>query len=180
VFLRGERGFGLLLSCVGLGAVCASPVVASMAGRVRRSRLQGAALMLYGTGIIGLSLAPVFWVALPAMFVMGAAHLTSASTLNTSIQVQVDEAVRAKVLSLYLSMLTLANPLGQLLIGGLIELTAPRLAFFVCGLSLLGIATVLVTTGALEGLDEQDSPYQPGSAAEVQPSTPLRPRQPDR
>lgn len=176
VFLRGEQGFGLLLSCVGLGAVSASPVVAAMAGRIRRSRLQGSALMLYGVGIIGLALAPVFWVALPAMFVMGAAHLTSASTLNTSIQVQVDEAVRAKVLSLYLSMLTLANPLGQLLIGGLIELTDPRLAFLVCGIGLLTIASGLVMSGALSGLDEEDEPYQPGAAAEVQPSTPIRPR----
>ena len=127
VFDQGERGFGLLLSFVGLGAVSMSPIIAGAAQRFRRSQLQQTALMLYAMGALVIAVAPVFAVALAGGFMMGAAHLTSASTLNTAIQLQVDESARAKVLAVYLSMLTASNPIGQLLLGQLIDRTDPRL-----------------------------------------------------
>jgi len=153
VFHRGGGGFGLMLSMVGLGAVLSSPAITHLAGRYRRSRIQGTALVLYGTSISLLSVAPWFGLALIAMMIMGAAHIASASTLNTAIQLQVDEGVRAKVLSVYLTSLLAANPIGQLVLGQAIERFGPRKSFAAAGLLMLATAAFLGLSGRLKGLD---------------------------
>jgi MFS family permease len=176
VFDRGESGFGLMLSFVGLGAVLTAPLLASIAPRIRRSRIQEVALIQYASGYLLIAFAPWFGLALVGSFIVGSAHLMSASTLNTAIQLQVDEAVRAKVLAVYLSVLTLSNPTGQLLLGQLIDATDPRTAYAMAGTAFIVIALWLAFRGNLEGLDSEDGRYEPASAAEIHPSTPIPPK----
>ena len=176
VFGQGERGFGWMLSAAGLGAIVASPMVAEMGRRFDRSRIQEVALVLYGCGIAAMALAPQFVVALMGMFVMGMAHIASASTLNTAIQLQVVERVRARVLSVYLTVLLSASPLGQLLMGQAIEIFGPRETFTAYGLLLLSIAILLLLTGRLRALDSGSGTYKPAAVAEAHPSTPAPPR----
>ena len=179
VFDRGGDGYGLMVSMIGLGAVLATPVVTSLAGRVTRSRIEEGSLLLYGAGIITLGLAPVFEVALLGLVVMGAAHIATASTLNTAIQLQVDESVRAKVLSVYLTTLLLANPLGQLVLGQLIERVGPRATIAGAGAVLLVTALGLGGTGRLKGLDGEVGSYDPAAAAVAHPTVPVPPRRAD-
>ena len=155
VFDKGATGYGLMLTMVGFGAVTSAPFVASLGSRFLRSRLQAVALLAYGVAIIGIAAAPNFNVALAAFALMGAAHLTSASTLNTTVQLQVDESRRAKVLSIYLMALLMANPVGQLALGQMIEWTGPRRAFGAAGGVLLATAVVLGLSGRLRRLDEE-------------------------
>ena len=176
VFDRGGSGFGVMVSMIGLGAVLATPVVASMGGRLNRSQIEQGSLVLYGTGIVVLGLAPVFGVALVGLLMIGAAHIATASTLNTAIQLQVDEDVRAKVLSVYLTTLLLANPVGQLVLGQLIERVGPRETITGAGVALLFSAIVLRLTGRLSGLDVEVGSYEPAAAAEAHPTTPTPPR----
>ncbi len=176
VFGQGERGFGWMLSAAGIGAVAASPVVAELARRFDRSRIQECALVLYGCGVVAMAVAPWFMVALVGMFATGVAHIASASTLNTAIQLQVDEGLRARVLSVYLTLLLLSSPLGQLLMGQAIELFGPRETFLVFGLLFFALAVLLVATQRLRALDSGSGTYQPSAAAEAHPSTPAPPR----
>lgn len=166
VFEQGERGFGYLLSFVGLGAVLSSPIIAGAAARYRRSQIQSFAFLLYATGTLVIAFSPVFAVALVGGFMMGAAHLTSASTLNTAIQLQVDEAVRAKVLAVYITMMTAANPLGQLLLGRLIDATDPRFAYGVAGTMFALLGVWLTVGGRLAGLDGEVEASESSAAAE--------------
>ena len=175
VFGRGERGFGWMLTAAGIGAVAASPVVAELARRFGRSRIQEFALVLYSSGVVAMAVAPWFAVALAAMFLTGAAHIASASTLNTAIQLQVDEALRARVLSVYLTVLLLSSPLGQLLMGQTIEMLGPRETFLVFGLLFFVVAVLLVLTQRLRALDAGSGTYRPSAAAEAHPSTPAPP-----
>ncbi len=153
VFGRGGSGFGLMLSMVGLGAVLSAPAITSLSARYRRSRIQGVALVLYGVSIMILAVSPWFMLALVAMMIMGAAHIASASTLNTAIQLQVDEGVRAKVLSVYLMTLLAANPVGQLSLGQAIERFGPRPSFAAAGMGMMAVALFLGVSGRLRGLD---------------------------
>ncbi len=153
VFDTGSTGFGLMLTMIGAGAVLASPIVAGIGDKVPRSRLQTVALAGYSVAVMSFALAPVFPVALLALMVVGACHLTSASLLNTTIQLQVDETRRAKVLSVYIMVLTLASPLGQLSLGQLIELFGPRRVMFTAGTAMFLAGTVLLVTGRLAQLD---------------------------
>ena len=176
VFGQGERGFGWMLSAAGVGAVVASPMVAEMARRFDRSRIQEAALLLYGCGVCAMAVAPWFVVALAGMFAMGMAHITSASTLNTAIQLQVDEGLRARVLSVYLTVLLLSSPLGQLFMGQAIELLGPRETFLAFGLLFFALAVLLLLTRNLRALDSGSGTYRPSAVAEAHPSTPAPPR----
>ncbi|MFT7650801.1 MAG: putative MFS family arabinose efflux permease, partial [Candidatus Poriferisodalaceae bacterium] len=146
------------------GAVIASPLVAIVARRISRSVIQQWALVIYGAGITMAGLAPTFLTAMLGLFVMGMAHIASASTLNTSIQMQVDESLRAKVLAVYITTLLIANPLGQLTLGQLIDRVGPRETFVGSGLTLIAAAVLLTVTGKLHGLDDEGD-YQPASSS---------------
>ena len=176
VFDQGEQGFGWMLSSVGLGAVLTSPLIAAAAGRFKRSQIQQTALLLYAAGSLVIATAPVFAVALVGSFMMGAAHLTSASTLNTAIQLQVDEAVRAKVLAVYLTTLTASNPLGQLSLGQLIDRTNPRLAYTVAGVTYIAIGLYLLAGRRLRGLDVEAGEITEPFGGDVQPTAPAPPK----
>jgi MFS family permease len=176
VFDRPDTGFGMMLTAAGLGAVLASPGIAWAAHRVRRSTIQQYALVLYGAGIILAGAAPWFLLALGGMFVMGMAHIASASTLNTAIQLQVDESVRGKVLSVYITALLLATPLGLLVLGQSIDRFGPRETFVVSGIALVLVAGFLTAFGHLKGLDTEVGEYEPSAIAEAHPTTPAPPR----
>ena len=178
VFEQGGQGFGWMLSAVGLGAVLTSPLIAMAAGRFKRSQIQQTALLLYAVGSLVIATAPAFWVALVGSFMMGAAHLTSASTLNTAIQLQVDEAIRAKVLAVYLTMLTASNPLGQLFLGQLIDRTNPRFAYTLAGAAYITIGLWLLAGRRLRGLDAEAGEITEPFGGDVQPTAPAPPRRP--
>ena len=178
VFDRGPGGFGIMLTMVGAGAVAATPVVASLGGRVRRSQIERVALVMYGAAVVGLAVAPTFLSYLVPLVLIGAAHLTSASSLNTTVQLQVDEERRAQVLSLYVMVLMSSNPLGQLVLGQLIELIGPRPAFAAYGAALLAGTAVLQALGWLSHLDIEVGEYSPDVVPEAHPTTPSPPRTP--
>ena len=176
VFNRGPGGFGFMLTMLGVGAVAAAPVVASMGGRVPRSRIQRVALAVYGAAVVVLSVAPTFEAYLVPLALIGAAHLASASALNTAVQLQVDEDRRTQVMSLYIMALMTSNPVGQLVLGQLIEAIGARGAFGLYGALLLGGTALLHTLGWLSELDVEVGDYSPQVAPEVHPTTPSPPR----
>ena len=176
VFDRGPGGFGLMLTMLGAGAVAAAPVVASLGGRVPRSRIQQVALVAYGVAVLALSVAPSFVSYLVPLAFIGAAHLASASSLNTAVQLQVDEERRTQVMSLYVMVLMSANPLGQLVLGQLIEMVGPRPAFGAYGAVLLAGTAALQSLGWLRQLDVEVGEYSPDVVPEAHPTTPSPPR----
>ena len=176
LFDRGPGGYGLMLTVIGAGAVATTPAVASMGGRVPRSRIQQVGLMVYGFAVLGLSVAPVFGLFLVPLVFVGAAHLASASALNTTVQLQVDEERRTQVLALYIMVLMTSNPLGQFALGQLIELIGARPAFATYGAALLAGTAVLQGGGWLRHMDIEIGEYSPEVVPEVHPTTPAPPR----
>ena len=176
VFDRGPGGYGLMLTVIGAGAVATTPVIASMGGRVLRSRIQRIGLVVYGSAILALSVAPAFVLFLVPLVFVGAAHLASASALNTTVQLQVDEERRTQVLALYIMVLMTSNPLGQFTMGQLIELFGARPAFATYGAALLAGTAVLQGGGWLRHMDIEIGEYSPEVAPEVHPTTPVPPR----
>ena len=173
VFDRGPGGYGLMLTVIGAGAVATTPVIASMGGRVPRSRIQRSGLVVYGSSVLALSVAPTFVLFLVPLVFVGAAHLASASALNTTVQLQVDEERRTQVLALYIMVLMTSNPLGQFALGQLIELFGARPAFATYGAALLAGTAVLQGGGWLRHMDIEIGEYSPEVAPEVHPTTPV-------
>ncbi len=154
VFEVSPFWFGVLGSAQGLGAVVAAPIVAGEVGRIRRSRLQLGATVGYGLSVMAFGLAPVFWVGFASLSLIGAMHLTSASNLNSSVQLQVDDAVRGRVMAIYLMGVLGTTPFSNLAMGWLISAFGPRTVVTTGGLVLAGGGLLLAATGRLRRLDD--------------------------
>lgn len=153
VFNVGEFKYGILAAASGVGAVLNTPFVAIKGSQIPRSRLVGLGWPVYGLALLGFALSPYYWLAVVALAVLGASHIATASSLNTVIQLQVEEAIRAKVLALYLMTLLAGLPLGAQLQGFLADVIGPRIAVGGAGVLLAATALWWVTSGRTKVLD---------------------------
>lgn len=161
VFDGSARTYGFMLTTIGLGAVLTAPFLAGRGSTLARSQLQGIALCSYALGITGFALAPVLPIAFVALLLVGSAHLTSASLLNTTVQVQVTEERRAKVLATHTMVITLSSPIGQLVLGAAMERFGPRPTITAAGLLMAAIAGLFIASGRLRRLDGEHQPTDP-------------------
>ncbi len=153
VFRGSEREYGLMLTMIGLGAISAGPLVAGRGSVIDRSRLLSWSLSLYALGLATFALAPNLIVAFGGMLILGAAHLTTGSVLNTVVQVQVPGDRLAKVLSVHMLVLTLSSPVGQLVLGQIMSRLSPRLTIAFAAAALATAATGFIAFGRLKPLD---------------------------
>ncbi len=175
-FDQGPEGYGLMLTMLGVGTVICVPFVASLGDWMPRSKIQAVSLCVYGLALLSLALSPTFFLALVSMAFVGAAHLTTASTLNTTVQLQVDEeGRRAQVLAVYMMALLFSAPLGQLVLGQLIDVIGTRPTFALSGAALLAATLALILSGRLKRFDCEDGVYEPDVFPEVHPTTPAPP-----
>ena len=70
--------------------------------------------MVYGVAVLGMAATPSYAGGLVAMATIGVGYLAVASSLNTSIQLAVDDRFRGRVLALYVMVFTGAYPLQAL------------------------------------------------------------------
>jgi MFS family permease len=161
VFVVGDTAYGFLGAALGVGAVLGTPLVAGRGSGVRRSRLVLVAVLAYAAALIAFGLAPVYAVGLLALLVNGAGYLAIASTLNTTIQLQVDEAMRGRVLALYLMLLTLAMPVGSLVQGYLADTVGPRQTVVGAGILFFGVGLALAASDLLSHMDDERAAEEP-------------------
>jgi MFS family permease len=154
VFKVGDGVYGLLAGCMGAGAILVAPLVAGRGSRMARSRLVSFAMAAYGLALIALGLAPVAPLAAAALLVAGAGYLGISSTLNTTVQLQVTELMRGKVLALYIMVLTIAVPLGSLVQGWLVDLIGVQAT--VSGAGALFLVVFLALRFGTSRLDAMD------------------------
>jgi MFS family permease len=122
VYGIGDGAYGLLAGCLGAGAIIAAPFVAGRGNRTSRSTMLTVAMVGYGFALIALAAAPIAIVGAVALLFAGAGYLGISSTLNTTVQMQVAESMRGRVLAFYVMVLTVAIPLGSLIQGWLVDL----------------------------------------------------------
>ena len=77
-----------------------------------------------------------------------------ATTTNSTVQLMVDDAMRGRVMSLYLVVFTLAMPFGAVVEGPLADAFGPRVVVSTMGVLLLVSAGLLVVTGRARSFDQ--------------------------
>jgi MFS family permease len=154
-FHVGRGAYGLLVAAFGGGAITGSVAIALIADRYRRSLTAKIGGIGMAIGVIGLGLAPKYWLGVSAMYVMGLTYLLLATSLNTAVQARVEDEYRARVMAIYLSSLLLGVPLGALIEGKLASLTDLRVVIVGAGVLFgLFMAYVWVRFRRLAPLDE--------------------------
>lgn len=155
VFGVGEGAFGLLSAALGIGAILGTPLVAGRGTTVRREVLVTSAMAGYGGALVLFALSPVYAVAFVALLAAGAGYLAIASSLNTTIQLQVDERMRGKVLAFYVLGITFSAPVGSLVQGAAAQVVGPRATVAAAGLAFLGVLALLQARGSMDRLDDE-------------------------
>src|SRR6266851_9155713 len=168
VFERGPEGLATLTSTVGLGAIFGAtwmllrPAIAGLTGLVLANTL------VISLAILAFTATDRFYLALPCVFVAGAAMTITGVGAQTLIQAAVDSRMRGRVMALYGVIFRAGPAVGAVLIGMASEHLGLRLplaigALVSCGFWLL---TRLHHKEIAAALEEIPAPA-PGSAAAV-------------
>ncbi len=139
-FEGGPQTYGLLVSAMGIGSI-AGALAAGARGRVSM-RILIAASAAFGGFTLLAAAAPTLWLELAALILVGAASVTFAAGVNSSLQLAVAPAMRGRVMALYSVVFLGSTPIGAPIAGWLSEVAGPRTGL------LLGASAALVAAAA--------------------------------
>jgi MFS family permease len=171
VFVRvdlrgGPEHYGLLLGCLGVGAIVAALAMPAIRGRISVDRLIGSATLGFALAMgLAYALRGLGTLA-AAMTTCGACWMLALSTLNVAVQTSVPAWVRARALGTYLLVFFGAMAIGSALWGAVAtRVGTPTALAAAAGVLVLGFVTTRrfeVTSG--EGLDLAPSIHWPAPA----------------
>jgi len=138
----GDKGFGLLVTCWGAGAVLGSVLFARLVSKPLAVLLSAGTLSI-GLAYVGFALAPSLALACPAAFLGGIGNGMQWPSMISVVQRLTPPALHGRLMSALESISALSTALGLALGGVLVALSSPRTAFLIVG---LGAA---LTTAAL-------------------------------
>jgi MFS family permease len=127
-FQAGSVGYGVLQAAHGVGALCGTLTIATIAFRIRRpgrALLIGAAGM--GLALVAFALSPIMGLALAMLLVVGFSNTFYLTQVSTFLQQRVPDHLRGRVMSLYALCWNLL-PLGGLVGGVLAAAVSARFA----------------------------------------------------
>ena len=87
------------MAAAGVGSLAAALLIAFGMRPTLRLLIIGSALI--GIALVALAISPVLLLSLPVMVLLGFATITMSATTNTLIQLQVPDALRGRVMSVY-------------------------------------------------------------------------------
>lgn len=117
VLRTGAAGYGVLLTCVGVGALAGALALAGLTRYVRRGRLF--TMSAYAFPVLLMIFSLVRWLPLAAVVLVfvGFAMLLSGSLANGMLQSIVPDALRGRVMSAYVFVYVGFAPIGAFLAG---------------------------------------------------------------
>jgi MFS family permease len=127
----GPHTLGILFACFGLGALAGALITASTERPRWRRSLAG--LGGLGVALIALAFLRTVWAAGALLALVGISFSTWSATGQTMLQLTAPDALRGRVVSLYLLVFGGLSPIGSLLSGWLADIGGTRLAFLVAG-----------------------------------------------
>lgn len=128
-----EKGLGVGMSCIGVGAITALVTLASLSQRRLKALLVRVAMSVFAAALFSLSFVSVPWVAFILFGCLGAAMMTQFNTTNTLFQLISPDHLRGRVLSMHMWAITGAAPVGILFFGWISRQTSLQVAFWIGG-----------------------------------------------
>lgn len=123
----GAKGFGLLMSAAGIGAVGGALQFAARTHFKGLAKWIATMSVICAIGLIVFSESHVFWLSATVLFFVGFAATSQMAATNTTVQNRVPDELRSRVMAVYATMFMGIQPLGSLLAGGVAKnIGAPR------------------------------------------------------
>jgi MFS family permease len=128
-FGGGASAYAALVSAMGVGSVVGA-LVTGARGRTG-PRLIAVAALAFGALALLAAAMPTLAFEIPVLALLGAAAVTFAASINSSLQLAVEPAMRGRVMALYSVVFLGSTPIGGPLSGWLSQAYDPRLALLV-------------------------------------------------
>ena len=119
----GASGYGLLVTFVGIGAVCGALTLAGLSTRIRRGKLFVASAISFALLLLLFSLVNVREVAAGVLLFLGLTMMINGALANGMLQAIVPDALRGRVMAAYVFVYVGFTPIGSLLAGGMARVT---------------------------------------------------------
>jgi len=144
----GPAKFGLLTSCMGVGSLFSALAIAG-SGRAS-SRVFHIAVIGFVLTFGGTAASPWFYLTAGLYVVQGITNIAFTTTINTSLQLQVPDELRGRVISIYQLLLAGSTPIGGWFTGQLAEsIGVPRTLGIEAALCGLGVAVAFTYRTAI-------------------------------
>jgi len=141
-FGMGSREFGVLGSVLAVGSLTGALVAARLEKhRNTRNVMFGASL--FGALLMASAYLPTYWIYGLFLPILGATVLLTLISANTYVQSNTDNAVRGRVMGIYLLIFMGGTPIGSPLIGLAASAIGIRATILICGLIVLAAALIL-------------------------------------
>jgi MFS family permease len=137
-FDAGAMTYASLVSAMAVGSI-AGALVNGHRGRTGPRLIAGGALA-FGTSALLAAAMPSLLFAIPMLVLLGAAAVTFAATINSTLQLTVAPEMRGRVMALYSVVFLGSNPIGAPIAGWLSQAYDPRVALLLAGIAGLSAA----------------------------------------
>jgi MFS family permease len=139
-------GYGALFAALGVGSLTGSLTLAFMRQR-RAIPLMFIGGTVFVLALAGLGVARSVWLATPLVMVAGYASMLMVNTVNATVQANVSDALRGRVMALYVTVFAGSAPLGGLFAGAVADAWGTPAAFLAG--AVLSAATLAVVAVGL-------------------------------
>lgn len=119
----GVSGYGLLMTCYGVGATLGALAIASQGGKLKSGTTLAASSLGLGVAILAFSFSHSVVVCGSLLFIIGVAVITNNALINTLIQHRVPNELRGRVMAIYVTVYVGLNPIGSFIGGWIAEYT---------------------------------------------------------
>src|ERR1044071_7327175 len=137
----GAKGQGLLLTAMGIGALCSSLIIATIGDSMPRGLIMTAGVALYGVLVVIFAVSPWFSLSLVLMAVIGLCHVSSHALVQTVIQTYSPPEFRGRTMAIF-HMTQVLLLLGGMLVGALSALMGAPLA--AASMSMIGTLCMIM------------------------------------
>jgi MFS family permease len=132
-FGGGAMTYGILVSAMAVGSI-AGALFNGSHGRTG-PRLIAAGALAFGISALLCGVMPTLALEIPVLAALGAAAVTFAATINSTLQLAVSAEMRGRVMALYSVVFLGSTPIGGPLVGWLSQAYDPRVALLLAGVT---------------------------------------------
>jgi len=144
VLKGGSDTFGFLMGAGGSGALLGALYLASSESVVKLGRLIPASTILFGTGLVILSMSRLLLLSLFLMSFIGLGLMMHTAASNTVLQTITDDDKRGRVMSFYTMAIMGTAPFGSLLAGTMAKFLGTPAAILIGGLACIAGALLFM------------------------------------
>ena len=140
VFHLGGGGYGLMMSAFGIGALPGALLAAG--GRQPTGRRVGWLALATAASVLGTAFAPLLWLTIIGLAVVGCLSIWFIATANTLVQIAAAPGMRGRMMGLWTTALPGTSPVNSPFAGWVTQDIGPREGFALSGLALALVSTL--------------------------------------